>query len=166
MALRIRQGARALMVTDDHHVLLCRFEFSDDPGGVRTVWALPGGGVEPDEDHHTALRRELAEEVGLTDATIGTQVWFREHIITLSGGLWDGQRDQVYLVAVTERFEPRPAMTWEQLNAEHLHELRWWHVDDIGPGDAHTVFAPRRLGPLVRSLVTDGPPAEPIDTGI
>ena len=53
--LRIRPAVRGVVVTPDADVLLVRFEFP-----TRTVWALPGGGLEPDEDHLTALRRELA----------------------------------------------------------------------------------------------------------
>lgn len=161
-ALRIRQGVRALMVAPDHRVLLCRFEFRD-----ATVWALPGGGVEPGEDDHTALRRELSEEVGLDEPVIGAHVWSREHVIPLISGLWDGQRDRVYVVGVADVFEPRPALTWEELRAEHLHEFRWWHADDIDAiTDPAVLFAPRRLAGLLRSFVTDGPPAAPIDTGV
>ena len=73
---RIRPAARGLVVTPDHHVLLVRFEF---PAGTR--WALPGGGLDAGEDHVAALRRELREEVGLVDVTIGPHVWTREHLI-------------------------------------------------------------------------------------
>jgi len=167
--LRIRQAVRALLVTPDHEVLLARFEFSD-----RTVWALPGGGVEPGEDHITALHRELIEEVGLADAVIGAHVWSREHIIPFEDGQWDGQQDRVYVVEAQSRFDPAPGFTWEQLRAERLHELRWWHLDDVESMDEsmhemphdRVLFAPRRLGALLRQLVTDGPPATPIDTGV
>ena len=55
-ALRIRQAVRALLITPDDHVLLVRFEFL-----TKTVWALPGGGLDPGETHIEALHRELIE---------------------------------------------------------------------------------------------------------
>jgi 8-oxo-dGTP diphosphatase len=161
-ALRIRQAVRALLVTPDHHVLLVRFEFP-----TRTVWALPGGGLDPGETHLEALHRELIEEVGLTEPVVGAHVWNREHIIPFEDGLWDGQQDRFYVVEATERFEPAPALSWEQLRAERLHELRWWSIEDIESATAEdTWFAPRQLGPLLRRLVTSGPPDLPIDTGV
>jgi 8-oxo-dGTP pyrophosphatase MutT (NUDIX family) len=161
-ALRIRQAVRALLVTPDQHILLVRFEFPD-----ATVWSLPGGGLDPGETHVDALHRELIEEVGLHDPVVGAHVWDREHIIPHDDGRWDGQRDRYYVVETHERFEPRPALTWEQLRAERLHELRWWHLDDIDSATSDGVwFSPRSLGSLLRSLVTDGPPATPLDTGI
>lgn len=160
--LRIRSAVRALLLTPDQHVLLVRFEFNDG-----TVWALPGGGLEPGEDHLTALRRELIEEVGLQDPVVGAHVWNREHIIPFDSGLWDGQRDRFYLVNAMDRFEPQPAFSWDELHAERMHELRWWHVDEVERHDAANVwFAPRRLGPLLRQLLTDGAPRHPIDTGV
>jgi 8-oxo-dGTP pyrophosphatase MutT (NUDIX family) len=161
-ALRIRQAVRALLITPDHHVLLVRFEFPD-----ATVWSLPGGGLDPGEDHLVALRRELIEEVGLHDPVIGAHVWDREHLIAHLDGLWDGQRDRYYLVGASERFEPRPALSWEQLRAERLHELKWWHVDEIEQATADGAwFSPRALGSHLRTLITHGPPDSPIDTGI
>jgi 8-oxo-dGTP diphosphatase len=157
--LRIRQAVRALLVTPDHQVLLVRFEFP-----TRTVWALPGGGLDADEDHLTALRRELIEEVGLADPTIGPHVWTREHVIPFEDGMWDGQRDVVHLVP-TERFEPQPALSWEQLRAERLHEIRWWSFGEIESA-TDVWFAPQRIGELLRSLAVDGPPDEPIETGV
>jgi 8-oxo-dGTP diphosphatase len=162
--LRIRQAVRALLVTPDRAVLLVRFEFA-----TATVWALPGGGLEPGEDHLTALRRELIEEVGLRDVEIGAHVWTREHVIPFEDGLWDGQRDVVHLIP-TDRFEPQPALSWEQLRAERLHEIRWWTVDEIEAAtavpDSAVIFAPRRLGELLRVLEQDGIPATPLESGV
>lgn len=158
----MRPSARALMVSPDRHVLLCRFEFE-----TATVWALPGGGVEPGEDDRAALARELSEEIGMTDPVIGAHVWSREHVVAFTNGLWDGQRERIYVVETRERFEPQPAMTWDELHAEFLYGFRWWPLDEIDERDetASVRFAPRRLGPLVRALLADGPPATPIDTG-
>lgn len=158
--LRIRNSARALLLTPTADVLMVRFEF---PG--RTVWALPGGGLEPGETHVEALHRELAEEVGLAGVDVGPHIWNREHIIPFLDGRWDGQRDRVYLVQ-TEHFEPSPSLSWEQLRAERLHELRWWTADELRAAPDDTVFAPGRMRELIHRLVTEGPPTAPIDTGV
>jgi 8-oxo-dGTP pyrophosphatase MutT (NUDIX family) len=158
----MRRAVRALLITPDHQVLLVRFEFA-----TATVWALPGGGLDPGETHLDALRRELIEEVGLSDPVIGAHVWNREHVIAFEDGLWDGQRDRIYLVETVDRFEPQPALSWERLHAERLHELRWWHVDEIERATTEGVwFAPRALGTHLRTLLADGAPTTPIDTGV
>ncbi len=76
----------------------------------------------------------------------------------------DGQRDRIYLVH-HPRFDPHPEIGWEQLRREFVHEMRWWTLDELdAPGDVG--FAPRRLPELFRSLLDDGPPPAPIDTGV
>jgi 8-oxo-dGTP pyrophosphatase MutT (NUDIX family) len=156
--LRIRPAARAVVVDPDDRVLLVRFEF---PG--RTLWATPGGGIEPGESPENAIRRELEEETGFIPAEIGPVVWTRLHIVPFIGGQWDGQREQYHLIR-TDAFTPTPRLSWEQLNAEYVFELRWWTQAELG--EAAETFAPRRLPELVRSLISDGPPAHPIDAGI
>ncbi|HYT51991.1 MAG TPA: hypothetical protein VEL10_07290 [Gaiellaceae bacterium] len=64
----------------------------------------------------------------------------------------------------TEPFEPAPEWTAAQLAAEGIAEQRWWTLDEFeAPG---TVFAPRRLSELLRDLLWDGPPPEPVDVGV
>jgi 8-oxo-dGTP diphosphatase len=153
--LRIREAVRALLLDSDRRVLLVRFEFP-----TATRWALPGGGLEPGETHIEALRRELDEEVGLVDATIGPLIWRRLHIVPFLNGEFDGQREQIHLVECAP-FEPQPRLTWEQMNAEFVHELRWWTIAEIEASDAH--FVPKDLHALVNQLLVDGPPLDPID---
>ena len=158
--LRIRSAVRALGLDPADRILLVRFEFPEV-----TVWATPGGGQEPGEDDEATLRRELDEELGVTAAEIGPHIWTRLHIVPFLDGRWDGQRDNVYLVR-TEAFEPRPRLTWEQLRAERLHELRWWTLAEIEAVSADIVFAPRRLPELVADLLAGGPPGTPLDAGV
>ncbi|MGZ4703099.1 MAG: NUDIX domain-containing protein [Ilumatobacteraceae bacterium] len=155
--LRIREAVRGLLLAGDRRVLLVRFEFP-----TATRWALPGGGLEPGEDHVEALRRELEEEVGLIDATIGPQIWHRLHIVPFLNGEFDGQRERIHLVECAT-FEPEPRLSWEQMNAEFVHELRWWTIDEIAASDAH--FVPKQLHALLSMLLRDGPPVDSIDVG-
>jgi 8-oxo-dGTP pyrophosphatase MutT (NUDIX family) len=156
--LRIRQAVRALVVDPDDRVLLVRFEFP-----MATRWALPGGGLEENESHVEALTRELREEVGFTEAVIGPHIWDRLHIVPFVNGSFDGQRERIHLVRCPS-FEARPQLSWEQMNAEFVYELRWWTVDEIGASDVH--FVPHELHSLLTTLLRDGPPIDPIDVSV
>jgi len=166
--LRIRQAVRALLITPLSDVLLVRFEFP-----TRQIWALPGGGIDPGEDHLTALHRELAEETGLTHADVGPHIWTREHVIPFVDGTYDGQRDQIHLVR-TEHFDPEPSIGWEQMRAERVHEMRWWTIDEVRSQSARVAagehgvvgFAPIALAELLDDFNDHGIPRSPVVTGI
>lgn len=156
--LRIREAVRALVLDPDDRVLLVRFEFPD----AGTRWALPGGGLEPGESHMDALHRELAEELGMEGADIGPHIWDRVHVIPFLDGGWDGQRDRIHLVR-TDAFEPRPRLSWEQLHAERMFEVRWWRLDELHDG---LPFVPGSLRDHLQTLLRDGPPNRPFDVGV
>lgn len=156
--LRIRQAVRAVVLDPEDRVLLVRFEFPDSG----TKWALPGGGVEEGESDHDALRRELSEEVGAPHVQIGPHVWNRLHIVPFIDGSHDGQIERIYVVR-TPVFTPQPALSWEQLNAEYVFEVRWWHPDDL---DGAAPVAPRRLSHHLGILRRDGPPEQPVDVEV
>jgi 8-oxo-dGTP diphosphatase len=160
--LRIRSAVRAVVLDPRQRVLLVRFDFP-----TRVVWATPGGGQEPGEDDAATLRRELDEELGLVIDGLGPHLWTRLHVIPFLDGSWDGQRERVYLVR-SPSFEPRPSLTWEQLHAERVEELRWWTMPELATAAAErsVLFAPRALPALLAELVTHGPPAAPLDVGV
>jgi len=154
--LPLRQAVRALVLDPDDRVLLVRFDWPE-----KTVWALPGGGVDPDEPLEKAIARELAEECGLREFELGPCVWTRTHWFTDMEG-WAGQTERVYLIR-TETFEPAPEWTAEQLAAEGVGAEQWFTREDLGePG---LVFAPRRLPALLGDLLADVP-GEPLDVGV
>jgi double-stranded uracil-DNA glycosylase len=154
-ALPLRTGVRALVLDESGRALLVRFE---DTFG--TWWSTPGGGVESGESDELALRRELAEEIGLHEYELGPLIWTRRHWF-VNPRRWAGQDERHYLVRV-ESFEPKPAFTHEQLVAEGVHEQRWFTTDEM----RQIVTGPRRLAQLVEDLVLNGPPPVPIDAGV
>jgi G:T/U-mismatch repair DNA glycosylase/ADP-ribose pyrophosphatase YjhB (NUDIX family) len=155
--LPLRPAVRALVLDPADRVLLVRFEWP-----AKTVWAPPGGGIEPGETPEEAIVRELAEECGLRDFELGPCIWTRDHWFTEMPG-WGGQSERIYLVR-TEAFVPAPEWTAEQLAGEGIAGQRWWTPEELeAPG---TIFAPRRLPELLCDLLRDGPPPEPVDVGV
>jgi TDG/mug DNA glycosylase family protein len=155
--LQLRQAARALIVDIDERVLLVRFEWPD-----KSVWAPPGGGIDPGETAEQAIVRELAEECGLRDFELGPCIWTRTHWTADIIG-WGGQTERIYLVRC-EPFEPAPEWTPEQLAEEGVTEQRWFTRTELVGGVR--IYAPRRLPELLRDLLANRPPSEPIDVGV
>ena len=153
----LRPAARAIVLDPADRFLLVRFQWPDE-----TLWAPPGGGLEPGETHEQAIVRELAEESGLRDFELGPWIWTREHWFPEMTG-WGGQAERLCLVR-TAAFEPAPEWTAAQLEAEGIAEQRWWTVEELETADA--AFSPRRLPALLRELIEHGPPPEPVDVGV
>jgi TDG/mug DNA glycosylase family protein len=150
-----RLAARALVLDEQGRTLLVQFR--DDNGQV--WWATPGGGIDEGEDVEVALRRELAEELGLDDFELGPEIWTREHTFAWRGDILR-QRERIWLVEIPHH-EPAPRV---DLAAELVADVRWWTPDELET-TAETLV-PRRLPELLRSLRTDGPPRRPIDVGV
>jgi ADP-ribose pyrophosphatase YjhB (NUDIX family) len=154
----MRLATRALVLDEAEQILLVRFGDGD-----AAVWTTPGGGIEAGESDEEAIRRELLEETGLEFFELGPHVWTRTAHVPLHGGRWDGEIERVYLVRV-RGFDALPRLGWDGLGAEGVTAIRWWSLTELEAAET-TIFAPRRLPVLVRDLLLNGPPSEPVDTG-
>jgi double-stranded uracil-DNA glycosylase len=150
-----RIAARALVLDEEGRTLLVQFR--DDNGQV--WWATPGGGIDEGEDVESALRRELAEELGLDDFQLGPEIWTREHTFAWRGRILR-QRERIWLVEVA-RHEPAPRV---DLAAELVADVRWWTPAELAATTEQLV--PRRLPELLRQMRASGPPPEPVDVGV
>ena len=150
-----RPAARALVVDRRDRTLLVQFR---DATG-QTWWATPGGGCDEGETLEQTIRRELAEEVGLTRFELGPEIWTRDHTYAWYGRIYR-QRERVHLVRVDEH-DAEPTI---DLAAEHVHDVRWWSLAALEATDVELV--PRTLPRRLRELLEQGPPAEPIDVGL
>jgi 8-oxo-dGTP pyrophosphatase MutT (NUDIX family) len=126
-----------------------------------TWWATPGGGVRSGETHEQAALRELAEETGLAGIELGPAVCERE-IVFPSGGRSYRQRER-FFVARVDPFDVA-VHGMEDYESTMLGAHRWWSAEEIAASTER--FAPRRLAELLRRLLSDGPPSEPIDVGV
>ena len=154
----LRPAARLVVLDPDGAILLQRFT-----DGERSWWICPGGGLDEGEDVRDGARREALEELGLDDFELGPEMWSRRHVFTWRGQVLD-QRERFFLVRVAERFDPCPGIGDDRLLAEGVCEQRWWTVEEIERSPV--AFAPLRLAELLKTLLSDGPPAEPFDAGV
>ena len=143
-----REAVRAIVISPAVEVLL---EELGEPGGP-SFWVTPGGGLQPGESAESALRRELAEELGLVQFEIGPLLLRRRHTFS-----WLGRRirqsEQLFAVE-TERFEPRFR---DPVEAQVFRGFRWWTIDELR--DTSESVTPASLATLVVNFVERGAPA-------
>ena len=63
----ITRGVRAILVNRSGHILLVRHNYGEG-------WLLPGGAAGKNEEDAKALRRELEEELGITEISIASKL--------------------------------------------------------------------------------------------
>ena len=163
----LRHAVRAVILDDDDRVLLCRFSFPHPavPTDATVVWAAPGGGIEPGELPLVALRRELHEETGLVIDADPTHVWHQEVAAPGRPDGYDGLVNDYYLVR-TQRFDPRGALSDDDLSAEHITGMRWWRHADIADYDGTDLFSPRDLATPLAALIAGDLPDTPVMLGL
>ena len=67
-------GVRVIVLDDDNRILMVKQEHPE-----RTVWMVPGGGIEEDENSAQAAVREVREETGLEVEILGL-IWHVEEV--------------------------------------------------------------------------------------
>lgn len=151
----IRPTVRVLMLDDLDRVLLFRGQDPHQP--TTRFWFPPGGGIESDESAEDAARREVREETGLTNFELGPHIWNRRHVFTFYGTHQD--------VRETWFFARVPAFTidtsgFTDQEKEILQEHRWWTLPEL---EATTdSLTPRDLAPLLKDLLANGLPMNPV----
>ncbi len=85
----------------------------------RREWNFPGGGVRAGETPMQAAMRELAEEIGITDAALDPA--------GVASGIWDGRRDRVHFF--TLRLDHRPRL---RLDNREIVAAQWVSPAELG----------------------------------
>ena len=154
-ARRERPSARVVLVDDRERVLLARLL---DDGAVvvqgespeATYWVTVGGGVEPGESLADAARREVFEETGIADFTLGPEVYLRRLELDL--------RDEP-IVSVEHFFAGWVASA--EASLEHLDpfergvlvEHRWWTHAELADPERTAMIYPRSIARVAADAI-------------
>jgi 8-oxo-dGTP pyrophosphatase MutT (NUDIX family) len=147
--LRLRRAGRVIVLDPRDRVLLFRYD-EGPPNGRH--WCTPGGGLDDGEDYAAGALRELAEETGWTDVTLGAEVY-------------EGTRTMEYADAIVRQHERIFLARVEtvgrglgEVAAMHLSDgiaaWHWWTVAEMDATDE--VIWPPRLADLIRGLIRAG----------
>jgi 8-oxo-dGTP pyrophosphatase MutT (NUDIX family) len=148
--IHFRNAVRTILLTPDNKVLLMKI---NSPDSSLTFWITPGGGMENDENLEEAVKRELNEELGLTDFNLGPLVWLRQH--TFNWGKKRICQDEQYYIVHIKQFDP---VISDKTEAEFLHEFRWWCLSDMEKSEE--IFTPGSIVNIINSYLESGPPRE------
>lgn len=78
---------------------------------------------------------------------------------------YDGVVNDYFLVR-TAAFDPRGALSDDELAAENISGLNWWHPQEVSGYDGPDLFSPRDLATPLTALITSGVPAAPVPLGL
>jgi 8-oxo-dGTP pyrophosphatase MutT (NUDIX family) len=155
--MRERPSARVLLLDPEDRVLLLKGRLPATPDGP-SFWFTVGGGIEAGETLVEAARREIAEETGFSDATLGPVVWRDEIVLPdQTGEPW--LLTQRYLVARTLGGEPS-SDGWQPLERAFTDDMRWWTLAELQLTDQ--IVYPEGLADLLPDVLAGRFAREPL----
>lgn len=157
--LPVRRIARAIVLDPQDRILLIAYasvHAKGPDGGPLRFWFMPGGGLEAGEDHVTACRQELGEEIGRADVAIGPQVGTCDGPFHLFRQSRDA-RERYFLVRLPEDRVDTSRLAETEDNP--VLGTRWWPLADLRASGERV--EPAGLADLADDLARGIMPAEP-----
>jgi 8-oxo-dGTP pyrophosphatase MutT (NUDIX family) len=162
--IKTRPTARVVLLDDEDRVLMLKIHDPSVTRGPNPItadfWLLVGGGVKPGESYEQAAYREVVEETGIQDVTIGRCVWTQEKVVADPAG----EVQQVIGRYFVGRVASGVAVSFaghEPLEAATIVGYRWFRQDEIVAREADETFVPPGLGTLLTDVI-NGAAGDPV----
>jgi 8-oxo-dGTP pyrophosphatase MutT (NUDIX family) len=152
-----RIAARVVLISRGSLVLLVHGRNPHNPA-AGSWWFPPGGGCEPQETLEQAARRELYEESGIEDFSLGPRMWTRSVELPYMKDQYLYQSEH-YFVGHTDVVELKPT-AWTEEEQQQLLDMRWWTVPEL-LSTKETILPPALPG-LLPGVITGEYPDEPL----
>lgn len=162
--IKTRPSARVVLLDDEDRVLMLKIH---DPSATRgpnpitaDFWLLVGGGVQPGETYEQAAYREVVEETGIRDVSIGRCVWTQEKLVCDPAG----ELQTVIGRFFVGRVASATAVSFdghEPLEAATIVGYHWFTHDEIVAKEAEETFLPPGLGALLADVLS-GAAGDPV----
>ncbi len=153
--MRERLTARVLLIDATQRLLLAQYKNFADPAGPN-FWATIGGEIEPGESVAAAARREIREETGIEDITLGPIVWYGEWALPPIDGAPRLFKES-FIVAHT-RTNALSRAGWTAFERDMMLDARWWSHAEIAA--SQEIIYPGGLAALLAPILRGDYPAE------
>src|SRR5579859_4325309 len=150
--MRERLTARVLLLDPQGRILLMKGRLPSAPHAPG-AWFTVGGGVEPGESLSAAALREIREETGFPEASVGPVLWEGEQIHHDRKGRPVRVKES-FMVARCAGGEPARD-GWQALEHEFVDDIRWWTLAELAVC-AEPVFPPDLAERMGEILSRDG----------
>jgi len=159
--IETRDIARALVFDPQDRLLLIEYEavrpIESPSGPVRSFWFMPGGGLEPGESHEEACRRELSEEIGVGDVSLGPP------IATCEGAFYLFEtpryaRERYFLVRLPD--DRIDTSRLAETEASPVRGTRWWTFEELAQTGER--IEPLGLVTVMQRIISHDVPAHPV----
>ena len=155
--IKTRPAARVVLLDDEDRVLMLKIH---DPSATRgpnpstaDFWLLVGGGVQPGESYEQAAYREVVEETGIRDVTIGRCVWTQEKVVSDPAGEVQRVIGRYFVGRVASGVTVSFA-GHEPLEASTIVGFRWFRQHEIVAREADETFVPPGLGTMLADVIS------------
>ena len=153
-----RPAARVLLRDQQGRIFMLRASDPADPTKP-PWWEIPGGGANHGEDLSVAARRELYEETGFHEITMGPCIW-TQYVEFTFGGMRFESDESIFLATATGDLDWNPQQL-EALEAAAFERACWWDPDELLASSEPVL--PARLREFLPPILRGEIPEKPLD---